>query len=75
MADNCYKGQLVMVVGQLRHDQYEKDGERRYFTKVRIRDLKLFQWRDRDEQRPARQDPPPQQGQPSQTTLDDDIPF
>lgn len=69
MGEHCFKGQLVMVVGKVQHDKYEKDGETRYFTKVRVQDIKLFQWRDRGEQRPK-----PQQT-PEQPTLDDDIPF
>lgn len=71
MGKHCFKGQLVMVVGRLRHDKSEKDGETKWWTSIRIDDIKLFQWKDRDGQQP---DKKPQQ-QPSQPTLDDDIPF
>lgn len=38
LGENCqqylHKGSLVYVEGRLQTDQYEKDGETRYFTKV-----------------------------------------
>lgn len=45
------KGCLVLVEGKLRTESYEKDGEKRYSTKVHADDIKLCGGGARDERR------------------------
>lgn len=46
LADICgqylRKGKLVYVEGSLHYDQYEKDGQKRTWTEVLIRDMKML---------------------------------
>lgn len=37
------KGRLIYIEGRLQTDQYERDGERRYFTKVVTRDIQILE--------------------------------
>lgn len=36
------KGKLVFIEGRLQTDQYEQDGEKRYFTKVVVQNLQIL---------------------------------
>jgi single-strand DNA-binding protein len=36
------KGRLVYIEGRLQTDQYEREGEKRYFTKVVTRDIQIL---------------------------------
>jgi single-strand DNA-binding protein len=47
-----HKGRLVFVEGRLRTDQYEKDGEKRYITKVVAYSMQMLD-RKPDEEEPA----------------------
>lgn len=74
IAQYLRKGSKVYVEGRLRTDKYEKDGQTKYFTKVRVDNVQFLDSAPADgqqrppAQRPAQQ-PPPQQ------EFDDDIPF
>ena len=46
------KGRLVYVEGRLQTDQYEKDGEKRYFTKVVAQQMQMLE-RKAGEEEPA----------------------
>lgn len=37
------KGQLVSLTGELQHREWEKNGEKRYFTEVVARDVNILQ--------------------------------
>lgn len=68
-AEYLRKGSQVYVEGMLRTDEWEKDGVKRYTTKVRVSNMQLLgkASADRREQKPA--EPAPQD------EFDDDIPF
>jgi single-strand DNA-binding protein len=58
------KGQLVYVEGSLHFDQYEKGGEKRYFTKLTASGMQMLERKTEDEaEMPA---PPP---------VEDEFPF
>lgn len=42
LSEYCTKGKLVLVEGELNIDQYEKDGEKRSFTKVKVDNLEFL---------------------------------
>ena len=42
LAQYVTKGKLITVVGELNIDQYEKDGEKRSYTKVKVNKLKFL---------------------------------
>jgi single-strand DNA-binding protein len=41
LADILDKGDRVMVEGRIRHHEYEKEGQRRYYTEIDARDIYL----------------------------------
>jgi single-strand DNA-binding protein len=47
------KGRLVYLEGRLRTDQYEKDGEKRYFTKIVLQQMQML------ERKPGEEEPVP----------------
>lgn len=49
------KGRLVYLEGRLRIEQYEKEGEKRYFTKIVLQQMQMLE-RKADEEEPV---PPP----------------
>ena len=42
MANICTKGSLVYISGKLRTESYEKDGEKKFSTKVIVREWKIL---------------------------------
>lgn len=69
------KGSKVFIEGKLQTDEWEKDGQKRYRTKVRI---DTFQMLDSKPAAGQDQQQPPQQRQAPQrppAEFDDDIPF
>ncbi|HSQ27992.1 MAG TPA: single-stranded DNA-binding protein [Anaerolineales bacterium] len=44
------KGKLVFIEGRLQTDQYEQDGEKRYFTKVVVQNLQLLDRKQEEEE-------------------------
>ena len=47
-----HKGRLVFLEGRLQTDQYEKDGERQYFTKVVAQQMQMLDRRTSEETQP-----------------------
>lgn len=77
------KGRSVYVEGKLRTDEYEKDGIKRYSTKVIANEMQMLGEKpsnssggDRRERAPARgPQPGPSQAPSGDAFEDDDIPF
>lgn len=44
------KGRLVFIEGRLQTDQYEQDGEKRYFTKVVVQNLQILDRKQEEEE-------------------------
>ncbi len=66
------KGDLVYCQGELQTRQYEKDGQRRYFTELNMRQMQMLHTKPKGE----RQAPQSRQQQDSQPPdFDDEIPF
>ena len=66
------KGDLVYCQGELQTRQYEKDGQRRYFTELNMRQMQMLKTKGKTQDAPA---PTPPPGQPQVPDFDDDIPF
>jgi single-strand DNA-binding protein len=79
------KGSLVYIEGKLKTEEYEKDGIKRYATKVIAGELKMLGGREdgggqrRQQEQPRQQQSAPrqapQQSAPPSDFYDDDIPF
>lgn len=67
--DSLRKGAPVLVSGEIRVEQWEKDGRQNSKTRVRAVRVQLLAWPAKDEAPPARAQ------QPDATPVDDDIPF
>lgn len=66
------KGDLIYCQGELQTRQYEKDGQRRYFTEVNMRNMQMLKTKPKEGgNTPA--GPPPDQAQVPD--FDDEIPF
>ena len=48
--DYLQKGRLVFIEGRLHTDQYEQEGEKRYFTKVVARQMEMLDRKQEDEE-------------------------
>lgn len=76
LADVCAqylsKGDLVYCQGELQTRQYEKDGQRRYFTELNMRQMQMLKTKPKEGQQQAPAPGPQQQEVPD---FDDDIPF
>jgi single-strand DNA-binding protein len=48
--DYLQKGRLVYIEGRLHTDQYEQEGEKRYFTKVVARQMQMLDRRQEEEE-------------------------
>jgi len=67
------KGDEVYVQGELETREYEKDGQRRFFTELKMRNMQML----KTKAKPAHQESAPR-AQPEQAQVpdfDDDIPF
>lgn len=55
IAENCSKylskGRLVFIEGSLQTDSYEKDGETRYFTKIKAKSVQFLSGNESSENR------------------------
>ena len=81
-AEYLRKGAQVYIAGRFKTDMYEKDGEKRYSTKIVAERMQMLGSRQDGEQSPRQQQQPqsaPRQRQPEPaaepTAWDDDIPF
>ena len=59
------KGKMVLTIGELNIDQYEKDGQKKSFTKVKVDRLEFLGGGKAEGTTPPKFDP----------VLDDDLPF
>ena len=78
-AENCnrylHKGSLVYIEGKIKTEMYEKDGEKRYTTKIEAQSVKFLS-SPKNETRPL--PPKPPAGEPdfrASVPNGDDIPF
>lgn len=73
------KGSKVYIEGKIQTDSYEKDGQKRYSTKINVRELQMLDSRETNQ--PAGQPLSQQRGQPiapaggDLTNFEEDIPF
>ena len=65
LAPYLTKGKMVLTIGELNIDQYEKDGQKKSFTKVKVDRLEFLGGRKTEESTSPNFDP----------VLDDDLPF
>ena len=66
------KGDLIYVQGELQTRQYEKDGQRRYFTEVIMRNMQMLKTKPKEG---GNTPSGPPAGQPQPPDFDDEIPF
>jgi single-strand DNA-binding protein len=66
------KGKLVYIEGAIHYDQYEKDGQKRYWTEIVAREMKMLESRG-DGGGGGGYDGPSQS--PDNGPSDDDVPF
>lgn len=55
LAQYLTKGKMVAVSGEIRYEEYEKDGQKKYITKIRVNELELLGGKDEKESAPAPQ--------------------
>lgn len=67
------KGSKVYIEGKIQTDSYEKDGQKRYSTKINVRELQMLDSRGTNQ--PAGQGQPIAQAAGGQPVFDADIPF
>ncbi len=76
LADVCAKylskGDLVYCQGELHTREYEKDGQRRYFTELNMRQMQMLKTKGKEQQTQAAA-PSSSNSQPPD--FDDEIPF
>ena len=65
LAQYLTKGKMIGIVGELHIDQYEKDGQKKSFTKVKVDRLEFLGGGKAEGTAPPKFDP----------VLDDDLPF
>lgn len=65
LAQYLTKGKLITIEGELNIDQYEKDGQKRSFTKVKVDRLEFINGGSKEEAPKAKFEP----------VLDDELPF
>lgn len=61
------KGKMVLTIGELNIDQYEKDGEKKSFTKVKVDRLEFLGGGKQEEHDPT--------GKFKEVLMEDDLPF
>ncbi|HBF8686615.1 TPA: single-stranded DNA-binding protein [Clostridioides difficile] len=74
-ANNLDKGRLVAVEGSIRVNLYEKDGEKRTYTKVHTNKIKFLDYKKEDNEKECKFEPGGLDPQGFQAIDDDDIPF
>ena len=65
LAQYLTKGKMILTIGELNIDTYEKDGQKKSFTKVKVDRLEFLGGGKAEESTPPKFDP----------VLDDDLPF
>ena len=65
LAQYLTKGKMILTIGELNIDQYEKDGAKKSFTKVKVDRLEFLGGGKAERTTPPKFDP----------VLDDDLPF
>lgn len=75
----CHKGDSIYVEGTIRTEEWEKDGEKKRMTKVRVQNVQMLNTKGGggggprvDNSKPAQQERQPTQ---TQDDFEDDIPF
>ena len=75
LADVCSKylskGDLVYCQGELRTREYEKDGQRKYFTELNMRQMQMLKTKGKEQETTRAR--APEEAQPPD--FDDEIPF
>ena len=61
------KGKMVLTIGELNIDQYEKDGQKKSFTKVKVDRLEFLGGGKQEEHDPT--------GKFKEVLMDEDLPF
>ena len=61
------KGKMVLTIGELNIDQYEKDGQKKSFTKVKVDKLEFLGGGKQEEHDPT--------GKFKEVLMEDDLPF
>lgn len=74
-ANNLGKGRLVAVEGSIRVNSYEKDGEKRTYTKVHANKIKFLDYKKDDTEKEYMFEPKGLDQQGFQAIDDPDIPF
>ena len=74
-ANNLGKGRLVAVEGSIRVNSYEKDGEKRTYTKVHVNKIKFLDYKKDDTEKEYMFEPKGLEQQGFQAIDDPDIPF
>ncbi|HBE9639136.1 TPA: single-stranded DNA-binding protein [Clostridioides difficile] len=74
-ANNLGKGRLVAVEGPIRVNSYEKDGEKRTYTKVHANKIKFLDYKKDDTEKEYMFEPKGLEQQGFQAIDDPDIPF
>ena len=67
LAQYLTKGKQILVIGELNIDQYEKDGQKKSFTKVKVDRLEFLGGGKQEEHDPA--------GKFKEVLMEDDLPF
>ncbi len=77
LGEYCKKGAPIYVKGKFSTRKYQKDGEDKYITEVKVFSLQLLGNKgDRQESEPERAKPAPKKAEgKKQDDFDDDIPF
>lgn len=74
-ANNLNKGRLIGVEGSIRVDSYEKEGEKRTYTKVHANKIKFLDYKKEDNEKEYMFEPKGLDQQGFQAIDDPDIPF
>lgn len=74
-ANNLCKGRLVAVEGSIRVNSYEKEGEKRTYTKVHANKIKFLDYKKEDNEKEYMFEPKGLDQQGFQAIDDPDIPF
>ncbi|HFL3113463.1 TPA: single-stranded DNA-binding protein, partial [Clostridioides difficile] len=74
-ANNLTKGRLIGVEGSIRINSYEKEGEKRTYTKVHANKIKFLDYKKEDNEKEYMFEPKGLDQQGFQAINDPDIPF
>ena len=74
VADYCKKGSLINVEGEIDYQEWEKDGVKKYMTRILVSDMKMLDSRQQGEQQQQQRQTAPQNNN-NYDDIDSDIPF